>query len=149
MSSDANISDIQYLKGVGPKRALLLGSELGVKSVSDLIRIYPFRYVDRSSVIPIAAVRSTAAMVQIRAQVVSVTLIDKAGNVLEPADGQIRFKAANRMSVMVADGTGMMEMVFFGSWIPVAETPAGQGLRVFRQAFPLWREIQYGASGNR
>ena len=113
MSSDANISDIQYLKGVGPKRALLLGSELGVKSVSDLIRIYPFRYVDRSSVIPIAAVRSTAAMVQIRAQVVSVTLIDKAGNVLEPADGQIRFKAANRMSVMVADETGMMEMVFF------------------------------------
>ena len=113
MSADANISDIQYLKGVGPKRALLLGSELGVKSVSDLIRIYPFRYVDRSSVIPIAAVRSTAAMVQIRAGVVSATLLDRAGSVLEPADGQIRFNAVHRFSVMVADESGMMEMVFF------------------------------------
>lgn len=113
MSADANISDIQYLKGVGPKRALLLGSELGVKSVSDLIRIYPFRYVDRSSVIPIAAVRSTAAMVQIRAVVVSATLLDRAGSVLEPADGQIRFNAVHRFSVMVADESGMMEMVFF------------------------------------
>ena len=108
MSADANISDIQYLKGVGPKRALLLGSELGVKSVSDLIRIYPFRYVDRSSVIPIAAVRSTAAMVQIRAGVVSATLLDRAGSVLEPADGQIRFNAVHRFSVMVADESGMM-----------------------------------------
>ena len=113
MSADANISDIQYLKGVGPKRALLLGSELGVKSVSDLIRIYPFRYVDRSSVIPIAAVRSTAAMVQIRAGVISATLLDRAGSVLEPADGQIRFNAVHRFSVMVADESGMMEMVFF------------------------------------
>ena len=113
MPADAKIADIQYLKGVGPKRAFLLGSELGVTSVSDLIRIYPFRYVDRSSVIPIAGVRSTAAMVQLRAQVVSATLIDKSGAVLEPVDGVIKFNLVNRFSVMVADGTGMMEMVFF------------------------------------
>lgn len=113
MPADANISDIQFLKGVGPKRALLLGSELGVTSVSDLIHIYPFRYVDRSTVVPIAAVRSTAAMVQLRAQVVSATLLDKSGKALEPVDGVVRFNMVHRFSVLVADESGMMEMVFF------------------------------------
>lgn len=113
MPSDSNIPDIQYLKGVGPKRALLLGSELGVTSVSDLIHIYPFRYVDRSTVVPIAAVRSTAAMVQMRAQVVSATLLDKSGKALEPVDGVVKFNMVHRFSVLVADESGMMEMVFF------------------------------------
>ena len=113
MPSDSNIPDIQYLKGVGPKRALLLGSELGVTSVSDLIHIYPFRYVDRSTVVPIAAVRSTAAMVQLRAQVVSATLLDKSGKALEPVDGVVKFNMVHRFSVLVADESGMMEMVFF------------------------------------
>ena len=113
MPSDSNIPDIQYLKGVGPKRALLLGSELGVTSVSDLIHIYPFRYVDRSTVVLIAAVRSTAAMVQLRAQVVSATLLDKSGKALEPVDGVVKFNMVHRFSVLVADESGMMEMVFF------------------------------------
>ncbi|MGN1233080.1 MAG: ATP-dependent DNA helicase RecG [Candidatus Cryptobacteroides sp.] len=113
MPADANISDIQYLKGVGPKRALLLGSELGARTVSDLIHIYPYRYVDRSSIIPIAAVRTTAAMVQLRATVVSATLLDRTGSALEHSGGQIKFNMVHRFSVMVADESGMMEMVFF------------------------------------
>ena len=34
---------IQYLPGVGPKRAALLESELGIATVGDLLRTYPFR----------------------------------------------------------------------------------------------------------
>ena len=34
---------IQYLPGVGPKRAELLQTELGVSTVGDLVRTYPFR----------------------------------------------------------------------------------------------------------
>ena len=37
--------EIQFLKGVGPKRALLLESELGIKTVNDLIRTYPYKYI--------------------------------------------------------------------------------------------------------
>ena len=113
MPADANISDIQFLKGVGPKRALLLGSELGVNSASELIRIYPFRYVDRSTVTPIAAIRSTAALVQLRAQVVNATLLDKNGVAVVPSDGAVKFNTVHRLSVMVADESGMIELVFF------------------------------------
>ena len=47
-------TDIQYLPGVGPRRAALLRSELGIATVGDLVHLYPFRYIDRSSVQRIA-----------------------------------------------------------------------------------------------
>ena len=40
---------IQYLKGVGPKRAGQLGS-LGIKTIEDLLYHLPFRYEDRREV---------------------------------------------------------------------------------------------------
>ena len=43
-------TDVQFLPGVGPKRASLLRSELGVSTVGDLLRTFPFRYIDRSSI---------------------------------------------------------------------------------------------------
>ena len=58
-------TNIQYLPGVGPKRAALLTRELGVQTVGDLIRIYPFRYIDRSRVYPIAELRADMTAVQI------------------------------------------------------------------------------------
>ena len=39
---------IDFLKGVGPKKAQLLQKDLGVFTLSDLISHYPFRYEDRS-----------------------------------------------------------------------------------------------------
>ena len=41
--------DIQFLPGVGPKRAALLKKELAVGTIGELLRLYPFRYIDRSS----------------------------------------------------------------------------------------------------
>ena len=52
---------VQFLPGVGPRRAALLASELSVRTVGDLLRLYPFRYIDRSSIQRIADVRSDAA----------------------------------------------------------------------------------------
>ena len=45
---DLRHTDIQYLHGVGPKRAELLRKELGIVSYYDLLSYYPFRYIDRS-----------------------------------------------------------------------------------------------------
>ena len=89
--------EIQFLKGVGPKRALLLESELGIKTVNDLIRTYPYKYIDRSTIIPIAGIRTDSAYIQVRARVVSATVLDKSG----------------RLSVMIADESAQMELVFF------------------------------------
>lgn len=89
-------SGIQYLSGVGPKRAELLRKELGLETLNDLIHFYPFRYIDRSSIHNIVDVVPDMAFVQVRARVVSRNLI-----------------TIKHLSVIVEDATGRMEMVFF------------------------------------
>ena len=132
-------SPIQFLPGVGPKRAALLQSELGVATIGDLVRVYPFRYIDRSSVQRIADVPLDAAYVQIQAKVVRTMLLGKGGQVIYSrdengalrADGtipgygaipteadaraakSINFSTAKRLSVIVDDTSGTMELVFF------------------------------------
>ena len=104
--------DIQFLPGVGPKRAALLKKELDVSTAFDLIRIYPFRYIDRTGIQRIADLHPDLAYVQVCAQVVSTTLYGPSGTVLEPPTGP-RFPAAKRLSVIVSDGSGQLEVVFF------------------------------------
>ena len=122
---DALGSDIQFLPGVGPKRAQLLKSELGIETFSDLIHLYPFRYIDRSSLQNISDVRPDLAYVQILARVVRVTLYGPGSSIFwqsgpgapetptSPDGKPLRFNAVKRLSVIVADATGEMEMVFF------------------------------------
>ena len=99
--------EVQFLPGVGPKRADLLRKELGVSTVGELLRVYPFRYIDRSSFVRIADARPDMAYIQIRATVMK---IDLHGST--PGE-DVRFNAVKRMSVWVSDGSGEMEMVFF------------------------------------
>ncbi len=102
---------IQYLPGVGPKRAELLQKELGIATIGDLVHLYPFRYIDRSSITPIAEVQPELAQVQVRATVKKVRLYAKNGAEL-PAE-KLKYNAVSRLSAMVDDGTGEMEVVFF------------------------------------
>lgn len=106
-------TSIQYLRGVGPKRAELLKSELGLETLSDLIRLYPFRYIDRSGITPIAEAGGGPAHVQIRAEVVCRTLYGASGPVISQDGSPIKFNACKRLSVIVRDSSGQMEMVFF------------------------------------
>ena len=64
--------DIQFLPGVGPKRAELIGKELGINTVGELLRLYPFRYIDKSSFVRIADARPDMAYIQIKATVTRV-----------------------------------------------------------------------------
>ena len=104
-------TSIQYLPGVGPKRAALLQSELEISTVGDLVRLYPFRYIDRSSIVRIADVHPDLAQVQVRATVQKVRLYAKNGAEL-PAD-KLKYNLVSRLSALVADESGEMEMVFF------------------------------------
>lgn len=88
--------EIQFLPGVGPKRAELLRKELQVSTVGELLRVFPFRYIDRSSFVRIADARPDMAFVQMRARVQRVDIHD-----------------GKRMSVWISDGSGEMETVFF------------------------------------
>ncbi len=89
--------EIQFLPGMGPKRATLMQKELGIYNLGDLLRFYPFRYIDKSSFIAIADARPDMAYIQLKATIMKVELLNN----------------GKRMSVWVSDGTGEMEMVFF------------------------------------
>ena len=102
--------EIQFLPGVGPKRAELLRKELAVETVGDLIRLYPFRYIDKSSIVRICDARPDMAYLQIRAKVSRTELYGAQGAV---SDQGVKFNTIRRMSVWVSDSTGDMEMVFF------------------------------------
>ena len=114
MAQNGLDTDIQYLPGVGPKRAELFRKELSVSTIGELLRLYPFRYIDKSSFVRIADVRPDMAYVQIKARVASVNLYGSDSGLGAPAmQDNIKFNTVRRMSVWVSDGTGEMEMVFF------------------------------------
>lgn len=102
--------EIQYLSGVGPKRAMLLSKELGLNTVDDLLHFFPTRYIDRSTITPIAAIVSDSAYVQIRARVVK------------------RDEKPKRLSVIVEDASGRMELVFFKGvkWVSEKLVPGSE-----------------------
>ena len=106
--------DIQFLQGVGPKRAELLGKELGISTVGELLRLYPFRYIDKSSFVRIADARPDMAYIQIKARVLRTDLYgNSAAREAINADSNIKFNTIRRMSVWVEDSRGEMDMVFF------------------------------------
>ena len=105
--------EIQFLPGVGPKRASLLQKELGIKTLEDLLRLYPFRYIDKTSFTRICDARPDMAYVQIRAKVLRLDLFGAGQQSVSSNATDLKFNTVKRMSVWVGDGSGEMEMVFF------------------------------------
>jgi ATP-dependent DNA helicase RecG len=56
VSDDVLATSLQFLKGVGPRRAADL-ARVGLHSIEDLLFRFPLRYEDRSRLLPIASVR--------------------------------------------------------------------------------------------
>ena len=96
--ADGVVSNIRYLKGVGPKRALAL-EKLGVHSLRDLLYFFPRRYEDRSHFKTIAQllVGETASL---RGEILKVNL--------RPLRGRISI-----LEVAVGDEAGILYAVWF------------------------------------
>ncbi|MFO8015406.1 MAG: ATP-dependent DNA helicase RecG [Phycisphaerae bacterium] len=86
---------VQYLKGVGPKRARLL-EKLGVRTVGDALQFFPRKYVDRGSAVPIARV------VEGKEQTVRGRVVD----MRSPGYSQ-------RLEALIEDDSGQMRVVWF------------------------------------
>lgn len=91
--------DIQFLPGVGPKRADLLKTELNIFTINDLINFIPFRYIDRSKFYTIAELVPAQAAVQIK------------GRFLRKQTSGIGAKA--HLKALFTDGTGTIELTWF------------------------------------
>lgn len=64
-------TEITYLPGVGPKRAKVLGDEIGVKTFADLLMYFPYKYIDRSKLYRIEEVNTEMPFVQIKGRILS------------------------------------------------------------------------------
>ncbi|MGS2726503.1 ATP-dependent DNA helicase RecG [Psychroserpens sp. BH13MA-6] len=98
MSSNLQTS-IDYLKGVGPNRADLLRSELGIHTYQDLINLFPNRYLDRTKYYKISELQRNSSEVQI---------IGKITGFQEVAQ-----KRGKRLVAKFQDDTGSMDLVWF------------------------------------
>ncbi|TVR41955.1 MAG: ATP-dependent DNA helicase RecG [Bacteroidia bacterium] len=90
---------VEYLKGVGPKRADLLREELEIFTFQDLLHFYPFRYIDRSRFFTVSEVRADMLYVQIRGRITDIQLHGK--------------NRTTRMTAWLEDATGRIELVWF------------------------------------
>lgn len=90
---------IEFLKGVGPKRAELLNKELGIFTFQDLLDHYPFRYVDRSRIHKISQINDDNIYYQ---------LVGTVSNV--KSWGSPR---TTRITATFSDDSGSIELVWF------------------------------------
>ncbi|MDY2587978.1 ATP-dependent DNA helicase RecG [Winogradskyella aquimaris] len=90
---------IDYLKGVGPNRADLLRSELGIHTYQDLINLFPNRYIDRTKYYKINELQRNSAEIQVVGKIT--------------AFREVAQKRGKRLVADFRDDTGMMELVWF------------------------------------
>lgn len=103
--TDVLKTPIEYLKGVGPFKASLLQKELKIFTFGDLLRYYPFRYVDRSNMNQILDIQKDGQYVQLIGTIISFEIL---------GTGRGR-----RLSATFRDKTGAIELVWFQgiSWM--------------------------------
>ena len=91
-----------YLPGVGPNRKKILSEDLGIQTFGDLLEYFPYKYVDRSKVYTVHELTGDMPFVQVVGHVLSFET----------------FKMSARKERVVAhfsDGTGVMDLVWFGA----------------------------------
>jgi ATP-dependent DNA helicase RecG len=93
-------TEIQFLKGVGDKKAAILKKEMEIFQIRDLLYTFPSRYVDRSRLTPIAEIDADSGFaVQFRGRL---KLSETVGS-----------GPATRLRAIVADHSGQIELVWF------------------------------------
>ncbi len=90
---------IEYLKGVGPNRANLLRTELGIHTFQDLLNLFPNRYLDRTQFYKIEGLPRNNADVQIIGKITHIKMVEQ--------------KRGKRLVATFKDETGVMELIWF------------------------------------
>ena len=88
--------EIQYIKGIGPKRAAAF-AKMGIHTILDLIEFFPRRYLDRSTIVSLDQIKNDE----------EITVIGKVEALgIRPARKRIFY-------VVISDGKGILEAVWF------------------------------------
>ena len=92
-------TSIEFLKGVGPVRAEILRSELGIFTFNHLLHHFPFRYVDKSKFYKISEINSDSLYVQLKGKIIHFQKV-----------GKLR---SERLVAILQDESGEIELVWF------------------------------------
>ena len=92
-------TDIKFVQGVGPKRAGILNKELDVFTLGDLLRYYPYRYIDRSRMYYVHEIDGSMPYIQLKGKITAFEMF-----------GEGRKK---RLVAHFTDGTGFIDLVWF------------------------------------
>lgn len=97
--------NITYLKGVGPQKADILASEMGLKTYGDLLYHFPYKYIDRTKFYTIKDLRGDMNFVQIKGKLIHLETIGEGRK--------------QRLSATLHDGSGTIKLVWFKglSWV--------------------------------
>jgi len=96
---DLSSQDIKFLPGVGPKKADLLNKELGIHSAEDLVRHYPYKYVDRSRFYYLHEISEEMPFIQVKGQIIRFEKVGEGHN--------------QRLTAIFSDGKSTIELVWF------------------------------------
>jgi len=107
VNNDFLNQSIEFVKGVGPSRSKLLNQELNLKTVSDLLDFYPYRYIDRSSFYKINELPKNNSEVQI---------VGKIRNI-----SRTKIKFRERLSCEFYDDTGKIDLIWYRGFLWVEE----------------------------
>ena len=96
---------IEYLKGIGQKRAEVLKREFNIVTYTDLLFYFPYRHIDKSTIYKINEILTEGNLMQFRGNVVGYQILGQQRN--------------RRLSAQFTDGTGTIELVWFNgiNWI--------------------------------
>ena len=90
---------IEYLKGVGLNRAEVLKKELQIATFEDLLRHFPYKYIDRTRFYKIREIESELPHVQVIVRLTSKEILGE--------------RHTKRLVFQAQDDTGVMELVWF------------------------------------
>lgn len=92
-------TNIQFLAGVGERKAAVLKEELGISSFEDMLYHFPYRYIDRSRIYPIKSLRTDMPYIQIKARISDFRTVGKGRQ--------------KRLTAIARDESGIIELVWF------------------------------------
>ncbi len=96
-------TELKYIKGVGETREKVLHA-LGIHTIEDLIFYFPYKYYDRSTVLPI----SNAYSMAIQNYNEEVTFVGRIKSVRKVQTSRRQF-----LEILFSDQTGTIKIIFF------------------------------------
>ncbi len=90
---------VEYLKGVGPERADVLKKEAQIFTFGDLLKLYPYRYIDRTQFYSTQHIDNTQTYIQLKGKI---------RDIREIGNGR-----GKRLTAIFYDNDGSIELVWF------------------------------------